>query len=182
MMELSGMLPSTDNLFKFLFIGGLLMVFTAMIYPMQKRQLLEVEIVSYNKEVELINNEIDEISSNVKKLKALDNTIEKDLKHLQTLRDNAKNNTIKSKHAKEFTTLKNQYMFGYTAAEKKLSELKVKKIILDFNKNKITLLQNHSDEYGCYTFWFLIFGIPLALIGISGWAYSTYITVFKSNP
>jgi len=67
-MDLSSLFAGVDNLFKFLFIGGLVMLMTSMFYPLQKEQELEIEINNYNKEVKLLNRELSELKEEIAKL------------------------------------------------------------------------------------------------------------------
>ena len=58
-MELSSLFSwNTDNLFKFLFINGIVLVVISLFYPLQKQQELELEKIKYDQKVELINLKI----------------------------------------------------------------------------------------------------------------------------
>ncbi|WP_184544127.1 hypothetical protein [Mucilaginibacter sp. FT3.2] len=171
-MDVSSLFSGVDNLFKFLFIGGLVMLLTSMFYPLQKEQELDIEINSYNKEVKLLNRELGELRLDVSKLNKSSSEI---LAELRTLKqgERTKSKLKKSSITKQIKDIKANFKTNYDSLYKRKQTTEIKEIVLDFNKSKIILLKKYSDSYGDYTSKLTWWGIAFIVIGLVGWIIST---------
>jgi hypothetical protein len=168
MVDLSN-LSNSDNLFKFLFIGGIMMFIVAMLYPLQKEQEIELEKIAHNKEVNLLNLEIkqidkesEEISDFVDKQDSIINILKKEKGTQGKIKSIKK--TINDKH---------------TAIKKSVKQRDIKVVVLEFNKKKIETLESHLNEYNSYTNFLYWGGLIIAIFGLLGWSLSTGLTEYK---
>ncbi|WP_395061341.1 hypothetical protein, partial [Flavobacterium sp.] len=96
---------NTDNLYKFLFSGGILMIVFSLFYPIEKKQLLELEINNFNKQTELLNNDINLLNVEVNQLKS---TSKETLNTLEKLQK-TKNDVNQIQVSKEISKIKDNY-------------------------------------------------------------------------
>lgn len=174
-MDYSSLFPSTDNLFKFIFLTGIIMVFTAMIYPLQKQQEIEVEILSYNQKVESLNSEIDDLTIDCK---LLDSIVKKRIIELTVLSNRKKNSKSASERASisnQMQIIKNNVNTSHTVLKGKEKSSELKSLSSKYEKRKIELLQKYANKYEGYTCFFLWVGIPLACAGLVSWICSTWV-------
>jgi len=175
-MDFSGLFSNIDNLFKFLFLGGIVLITLSIVYPLQKKQEIEIEIINFNKDAELLNLEINELNKKV-------NEFKEDSKSYITLLDSLKTEKNKS-HATEksdnislrIENIKSDYNKEFSDIEKKKLEIDIKNVITDYNQSKIETLKQHSSSYKSYSIWLLVVGILFVLTGLVGWIYSTINT------
>jgi hypothetical protein len=52
------MSSSAENLYKFLFINGTILVIFSMFYPLQQKNEIKIKTIEYNKNAEILNYEI----------------------------------------------------------------------------------------------------------------------------
>lgn len=168
-MDISSIFPSSDNLYKFLFMGGVFMVVFSFIYPLEKKQKIELEINLYNKQIALLNEEIKILNYDVENLKLKSKATIKTLEEIKENKDNSnRDNSIKQiqeNYNKEFYTLK-----------AKENEVITKDIILKYEKSKIVLLQNHVGSFSIFRWIFLIIGTTFTIFGLWNWNKSTKIS------
>lgn len=175
-MDYSSLFPSTDNLFKFLFLGGLIMVFTAMIYPLQKKLERESEIILYNQQVELLNREVKALQLNVVELKKIVKDADNECKSLEKEKSISEGIKRRSQIDAKIKLIQAQTNLKNSNCKKKLEELNVKAIVVKYNKEKIALLKRYANTYSSYSVGLLIFGIPLSILGLVFWTKSTIKT------
>jgi hypothetical protein len=174
-MDVSSFLPNTDNLFKFLFLGGLIMVFTAMVYPLQKKQERELEIVNHNQQVELINKEIADLGPDISELtkkvkKAI--LVCSDLERHKGQFGSIQNRLI----SKQIVQIQTNLNASANILRKKKDEVATRIIIVKYNESKIILLNKYVDTYNAYSSFLLWIGIPLSCLGLLLWSLSTFNT------
>ena len=163
---------NTDNLYKFLFSGGILMIVFSLFYPIEKKQLLELEINTYNKQTELLNNEINLLDVEVKKLKVISGKTFDSLKKLQ--RDRNKNNSVQI--SKEIAKIKDNYNKTFYKIKNQQQETILKNINIKYNKSKIEIIQNHISTFSFYSWFLLIFGVLFSGFGLKYWFKSSQNT------
>ena len=169
-MDFTSLLAGVDNLFKFLFIGGLAMLFTAMFYPLQKEQDLEIEINTYNKEVKLLNRDLDDLKMEVDKL----NRSSKDVRiRLEALKNQSKSTSARIVLEHQIKDIKAEFKSNYDSLYKKKQTTEIKEIMLEFNNNKIIVLKKYSDDYSSYATQLKGWGICFIVTGLIGWVIST---------
>ena len=168
-MDISSIFPSSDNLYKFLFMGGVFMVVFSFMYPLEKKQKIELEINLYNKQIALLNEEIKTLNYDVENLKI------KSKETIKTLEEIKKNNgnTNGSNSIKQIQENYNKEFYTIKAKE---NEVITKDIILKYEKNKIGLLQNHVGSFSIFRWLFLIIGVAFTVFGLWNWNKSTRIS------
>lgn len=161
-----------DNLYKFLFSGGILMIVFSLFYPIEKKQLLELEINNFNKQTELLNNDIILLNIEVNQLKSTSKETLKTLEDLQL----TKNESNKIKVSKEISKIKDNYNKIFYKIKNHQQETNLKNINIKYNKTKIEIIQNHICTFNFYSWFLLIFGILFAGFGLIYWFISTQNT------
>lgn len=168
-MESSSLLSGSDNLFKYLFTVGAVMIVTSIIYPLQKKQEIEIQINHLLKESELLNYEVVSLKKDYQrskrefkdisdKLSSMYNVSGKVVKeHEQFMQLRRKNNEL-------IQNLKSRYR-----------ELEIKNIIMQNEQSKIDLLKKHANSYNGYYLFVKWVGIFFLLFGLFGWMVSTFI-------
>ncbi len=157
---------NTDNIFKFLLTGGLLMFIFSIIYPLDKRQKLEIEMNSCNEQVSIVNNEMNYISQRILKLDSTTNNYKDSIEYLRkSSRLNSKN-TIRA--------LKDTLNYKLDRIKYDIYLLEQKRTSVHWEKQKLAILQEHINEFNTYKDWILWSGIVFAIIGFCGWVYITY--------
>lgn len=170
---------STENIFKFFFINGLIMIGVGMLYPLQISNEIDLKIVDYNKKVNLLNNEISVLKKDIE-----------NLDKMVTKRINLSNKLVKKRESSLSTTEKNEIT-------KKISDMKLEtnKSFQQIKKNEteqdkttiqvngdlemISHLQAQQKNYDRYCSSFLIAGIIFGVLGFMGWMITSYYTVDK---
>lgn len=163
---------NTDNLYKFLFSGGILMIFFSLFYPIEKKQLLELEINTYNKQTEILNNDIKLLSAEVEELKKNSAFTLKTLEKLQK----SKTKTNNAQVCKEISIIKDGYNKTFFKIKNHQQETILKNINIKYNKCKIEILQNHICTFNFYSWFLLIFGILFTGFGLKYWFKSSQNT------
>jgi len=160
-MEISSFVPSTDNLYKFLFVIGTFMVVFSYIYPLEKQQELELELLLYNQQVEILNNEIADLKNDVENLKKISSLT---LKKLEETKKNEKNNA-----EKVINELQEDFNKAFNEVKRKGVEINTKDIILDYEKSRIELLKKHISSFSFIKWFFFIFGSIFLVFGLYKW-------------
>lgn len=157
-------LISGDNLFKYSFTLGIVMVVFSLVYPLQKQNEIDLEIINHNKEVSLINNQIDNLLKTTKSLEIESN----DLLNKVTKLKNYKSKKASLKKEVENFTVK------FDKVEDIKREIDTKKIIVDFNLSKIKVLETQSNVFASYTKWIFTFGVLFSIFGFVFWTWKTF--------
>lgn len=167
-MEFTNLFTGSDNLFKFLFLAGLFLLVLSLVYPLEKRNELEIEIINVNKETDILNNQIsvlkDEVSNLSQKVEKINSTLDS----LVSLRSNVNTSQLNSINSK-VEKIKDDFNLEYNKLASDQAEIKTKTIILEYNKSRIDLLKQHQTEYAIYFEAFKWIGIVLIIVGIFGW-------------
>lgn len=174
-MNAAAIFSNIDNLFKFLFIAGIFLIMTSILYPLQRKQEIEIEILYFNKQAELLNLEIKELK---KKVCSLSDDSEICIHALDSLKRAKNLNIIQTQKEIDLKIkeLKAAYNKKYDDVEKDKLRIDIKSIITEYNQSKIEVYNNHLEAYDCYFKLFLVFGIVFTVIGILGWFKSTHIS------
>lgn len=156
---------NTDNLYKFLFSGGILMIFFSLFYPIEKKQLLELEINIYNKQTEMLNNDIKLLNIDVNQLKNNSKNTLEILEKLQKSKTKANNVEV----CKEISRIQDNYNRTFYKIKNHQQETILKNINIKYNKCKIEIVQNHICTFNFYSWFLLIFGILFTAFGLIHW-------------
>lgn len=155
---------SGDNLFKYTFTLGLVMVVFSLVYPLQKKHEIELEIVNQNKEAKLLNNEINNLNKATLNLKHTSDLL---IKKAINFKPN-KRNKLKMKGVVD------KFNSDFDSVQKNKQAIEVKTIILEFNKTKIIVLQQQANSFDRYSFWLSLFGIIFTIFGLLFWTIRTF--------
>lgn len=155
---------SGDNLFKYTFTLGLVMVVFSLVYPLQKKHEIELEIVNQNKEAKLLNNEISNLNKVTLNLK---NTSDLLITKAVNFKANRRNK-LKMKGVVD------KFNSDFDSAQKNKQAIEIKTIILEFNKTKIVVLQQQANSFDRYSYWLSSFGIAFTVFGLLFWTKKTF--------
>lgn len=159
---------SGDNLFKYTFTLGLVMVVFSLVYPLQKKHEIELEIVNYNKDEKLLALEYNTLLKSVAMVEKESAELKKKTKHFIPTKKN------KDKIRKEVL----KFNADLDSVQKFKLQIKVKKINLEYNSSKINVLKSQAETFQYYACWILGFGIIFSSFGLISWT----ITTFKNPP
>jgi hypothetical protein len=150
-------------------MGGIFMVVFSFLYPLEKRQKIELEINLYNKQIELLNEEILSLNKDVNKLK--ENT--KETFSLLERQKSEKDENIAKQKIKE---IQEQYNKAFFTTKAKENEVITKNIILKYEKEKIGLLENQVNSFTIFQWILLIMGSLFTFFGLWNWNKTTKIS------
>lgn len=137
---------TTDNFYKFICTIGLMMLLFAIIYPVEKKQELELSLIELERKVDMVNHRVKNESSNILNYRS---------------KVMASNLSVKSKLLK-IDSLKE-------ANKIDLHKIQLDSIDVAFDKKKLLVLESHLDEFKCWSMLLVILGIPLAAFGGIKW-------------
>ncbi|HLD53751.1 MAG TPA: hypothetical protein VJA82_10625 [Sediminibacterium sp.] len=149
-------------------MGGVFMVVFSFIYPLEKKQKIELEINLYNKQITLLNEEVKSLNKEVENLKI------KSKETIKTL-ENIKSNKDSATASREIREIQETYNKVFYATKAKENEIITKDIILKYEKSKIALLENHINSFSIFRWLFLIIGTTFTIFGLWNWNKSTLI-------
>ncbi|MDM1519234.1 hypothetical protein [Myroides odoratimimus] len=155
MQLISSFFTGTDNLFKLLFINGLLILLVGLFYPQQKRDELEIRIVEYNSNVDILNREIKELLNESESLKSI----------------------VVNQNSQKFSKEEKKEL--RKELYEKIFEQDKKVILVENTKKQIEVLIKQQDVYSAYSCSFLIIGMLMSIIGLIGWGRLTYFMFYK---
>lgn len=161
------MSSSAENLYKFLFINGTILVIFSMFYPLQQKNEIKIKTIEYNKNAEILNYEISKQKNTVEDFNL------KSKGTLAYLDSISKNRTKKSSIIIE--RKKSEYNKELDSINSIQYQIKLNNIKLNFEKEKILELQGQAKTYFNYSIFFLIIGGKFFIIGILGWSKATKI-------
>lgn len=165
-MEMSSLLPSTDNLYKFLLTGGVLLIVFSIIYPLEKKQRIELEVNVYNKQAELLNVEIHNLYSEIQDLKNKS-------KETLALLEKTKLERNKLNAEIQITRLKDNFNKNYNAIKIMENETSTKSTIMKYEKERILILQKQITSFDIFQYLMLILGVIFSSWGLYKWVIIT---------
>lgn len=168
-MEFTNLFTGSDNLFKFLFLAGLFMLVLSLVYPLEKRNELEIEIINVNRETDILNNQVSTLKTQTLSLSKNVTKIERDLDSLSRMRKIEKSTIRRESIEEQIEKIKNAFNLEFSKLDKNQAEIKTKSIVVNYDKSRIQLLKEQQKEYATYFFVFKWAGILLIIVGIIGW-------------
>lgn len=144
-MDISSLFPNSDNLYKYLFTGGLVMVIFGIVYSFEQRQKLLLDINVFNKQTCLLKEEISQVKAEVAEITTSireQNSVLSDTSVNEAVKKN-----IRKERYKNISTLK-----------EKNNELKIKSILLDHDGEKIIISSRLHTEIRLYSISLIILG------------------------
>ena len=158
---------SAENLYKFLFINGTILVILSMFYPLQQKNEIKIKTIEYNKNVEILNFKISNQKSTVLNFRRKSKNILFFLDSISNNRNKETNLIIEKK--------KIEYNKELDSIKSIQKQIKLNDIKLNSEKNKITELKNQAETYSNYSTFFFIIGSIFFVIGIIGWSKATQV-------
>ena len=149
-----------ENPYKYSLTLGLVMIFFAIFYPIDKKNQNKLQIVEHNTKIELLNLQIQNLSDEVNKIITKTNEI------------NLEISKVKNRNSKKFVKFKKQF---YEIKKKSqlnkilIDSISVKEIELKGNKERIIELESQAESFGRYSIGLTILGTILAIVGAYGW-------------
>ncbi|WP_300569194.1 hypothetical protein [Flavobacterium sp.] len=180
-MQPTSFLSSADNLFKFLFLNGIIFILLGMFYPLEQRNQLELKILEYNKKVALINQENNILNRDIKSLNnELNLRIPKSEKLAALKKKKSTSTKEKSNIKLQLDEIKSKTNLSYQNLQAKSDELSKNLIIIKNEESLIISLKNQKETYDTYCYWFFYIGIISGTLGFIFWSISTYISERKT--
>jgi hypothetical protein len=164
---LSYISSSAENLYKFLFINGTILVILSMFYPLKQKNEIDIQAIDFNKNIELVNYEIKKQSKNIQVFKTKTDQI---VFFLDSISKNRKENT-----ADIIAKIKKEYNDGLDSISKIKQHIDKSVIELDSEKKKIIELKKQAKTYSRYSIFFLIVGVLFFTVGLIGWGNATKV-------
>lgn len=161
-MEISSLLPNSDNIYKFLFMGGIFMIVFSFLYPLEKRQKIEIETISLKESVAIQTFDMSRLKNRIDSMKKeLEPTIKK-LENAKKIPDMAQRNAA-------IEAIKKQYNQDFDISKQREIELKINQISNHYASKKIMLLEEHIESFKVFQHFFLIIGPFFVILGLFGW-------------
>lgn len=154
------MYSGTENLYKFMLICGLALISLALVYPLQKQQVLEIENNLYKKDSTILNEQIKLLEFKVDKVFESRPFLKKEIDSLSSLKV-FDQNLIEQKKKVYFNQVK--------SLREERNNLKIKQIASEFQSKKIQIINGHISKYRNYTKLMTISGLILTFIGLVKW-------------
>lgn len=186
-------LPSlpTDNLYKFLFIAGLTLILSGLVFYISQYQIirkqvdeLNIEVAKLDKEKEYSLKDIFNVASEIQELKIKQGKIKKkDKTDINQDLDNIKNNILMDKNYREYLA----FVYAHKSEvfpldhdllaiktkheiiETKIKEIDINSIIINLKKEQKARDNWHLVIIGIISWGFIIFGIIIARNGYKKW-------------
>ena len=152
---------STENLYKFLFINGMILVILSMFYPLDQKNKIELDKIEHNKNIDLLNKQISFLKNDVFEAQKKSNET---LIFLDSL---SKINTLEAKA--KIKIRKDAFNSSIDSLKRIKENIDLKIINVESNRRKIIELSKQADNYSRYSIFFLIFGIIFFIVGLFGW-------------
>ena len=158
---------SAENLYKFLFINGTILVILSMFYPLQQKNEIKIKTIDFNKSVEVLNYKITNQKNDVQNFQEKSKEIVALLDSISTNRNEQTDKIIERK--------KVQYNKELDSIKSIQREIQLNNIKLSSEKEKILELKKQAKTYSNYSIFFLIIGGIFFIIGIIGWTNATKV-------
>jgi len=179
-MQPSSFLSNADNLFKFLFLNGIIFILLGMFYPLEQRNNLELKILEYNKKVALMHQENKILDRDIKELdKAVDLRIKKS-SDLVRRRGKIASNSAKQAFQNQIDNIKSKTNTSFLNIQKKSDEISKNIITIENEKKVIEQLIEQKKVYDSYWWWFFTIGLCSGIVGFIFWLISTIISEVKN--
>jgi hypothetical protein len=170
---------STENIFKFFFINGLIMIGVGMLYPLQMSNDIDLKIVDYNKKVHLLNNEISVLADDIDNLDTIVNKRINLSNNLVKKREKSLSPTEKIEITKKISDMKLETNKSFQQIKKNEADQNKNAILVKGDLEMISHLEAQQKNYDRFCSSFLIAGIIMGALGFSGWMITSYYAVDK---
>jgi uncharacterized membrane protein len=166
--------PGTDNLSKYLLTVGFVLIFFAIIYPLQKEQELKLDELNLLMEEELLHQDISGICEKINELKKDSIELAKDVSSLKSkLLNTAYKDSITIE--KLISDKKEAFIKKVEDAEVIVDSLHKKSTKLNFDIKKQNEIGTQIKSYKWFKWIFLCLGTIFIFLGFRLWLSSTYV-------
>ena len=167
MIEGANILTGSDNLWKYLFTVGTVLLSLSILYPLKQSEIIELNIIE-------LNTDSKKIGIRIKNIKSDQNQFSKYLEFAQ-----AEIDTLSSSGDNDSIYKKVENIQIEIAEERKKLKVKIRNLQLLNTENQgkedyILKLQEQSKNYKLYFKFGLIFGIVFMVIGLFKWVMATW--------
>lgn len=178
---MESLLDGSDNIFKYMATIGMLLVGIGVLYPLEKKNDLELKrnsLISELKTDSLKNAFV------IQKIEDATKRDEADLELAKTLKSNLKKTKNRNKRIKlqeeleQLLDLKEKQMIEFTQLYQDRQTNSVK---LEYKGKEVKLLKRQSEKFGKYYTWCFCIGVPIALIGFLLWFLQTILEFVKKK-
>ena len=166
-------LPNTDNFFKYLLTIGIILIFFAILYPLQKQQEVDLLINEYAKNLSVYNYKLDLLEQETANLEAFVVQAQEKINHLDSLKSTLQFDADSLQE--KMVELKSAFESQKEILLEKGDELKMTQISQKYEGEKIAKMETYLSSYWIFKFLFILIGVLLTLFGIRFWAASTYL-------
>jgi len=156
---LSLLTGGSDNLYKYLFIGGLGLIILSLFYPLNKKYEYTCQKDDYNNTVKLLNYDILKFQNSTEQFSQQSNQIIAESERLKKTGENPKRVAL----------LKDSFEKQYALIKSYRDTIDRKKLAIEYSKVKIDTLNEHIRDFTKYEYIFFYAGIVSAIVGIIGW-------------
>lgn len=142
-------------------MGGVFLLIFSFLYPLEKKQKIELEVVELKKIMDIQQTEIEYLKNSIDSLKA---EVNPTLNKLEIAK--------KNRNHKEIDSIQRLFNNAFDDLKNKEKILTIKDIVNNSEKDKICLLKNHIKEFRKFQVAFLIVGPLFIIYGLYGWSKS----------
>lgn len=157
MNDLVGFVTSSENFYKFSFLAGLFMVVFGFVYPIEKRQDLDLLKVQYEEEFRKLSQDIKNLEKKEGALKEMNLARQRLLNRDSLVKDKVKDSL--NLEIKERATL----------IQKEIEQLKYAHIELSTREKIVKVLQRQITEFVRWQYFLVGLGLLLSLNGGIQW-------------
>lgn len=167
--QLKDIISSSDNVFKFTFITGLVIILLTLFYPLEKSYEIQL-LVLENDEIVLIENiETKELDTEIANMQSTTDSLESLAERLTVLRLKTNNPTKNDSITNLIKSIKKEYYQYNTPLIKKIKEYTIRDIKHKSRKRKIKIMEDQISFFKQYSIVLLIFGLFLVILGYYNW-------------
>lgn len=175
MNDFSNILSGSDNLWKYLFTVGILLIFISIYYPLQKSEEINLEIIELNTDSQILNKKIEYLEKEVSELKY-------SLKKSNFVIDSL---SLKNWET-EINKIQGELIDNINVAKERTKELQLEIIKNQGKENYINELQKQSNFYKGFFRIGIIIGFIMVIIGLYKWTIASFVSdqlrLQKLNP
>ena len=166
MTEISGILSESDNLWKYLFTVGVLLIAISILYPLKQSETIDLRIIDLYTDSKSLDLKIKHLKEDTESYNSYLNIATKELDSLKSIQNQAKVLTrignIESEMATDRKIIKN-----------KIRDLQLLVIENQGKEDYIVELKKHSSNYKKFFYLGFILGIILLIWGLYKWLMAT---------
>ncbi len=166
MTEVSGILSGSDNLWKYIFTVGVLLIALSILYPLKQSEIIDLQIIDLNTNSKSLVLKIKHLKEDIAAFSKYLSIATQDLDSLKMLKNQS---SVLSK----ISSIESEIALERKVIQNKIRELQLLVIENKGKEDYIIELQKHSGNYRIYFYLGFVFGAVLLLWGIYKWLMAT---------